>query len=51
MHRRSILGLAALGIGLLGYAAGTAVPYPGRAFSLSVGMLGLALVVTGRVEA
>jgi hypothetical protein len=50
MHRRSILGLAALGTGLVGYAAGLAVPYPGRAFSLSVGMLGFALVVTGRAE-
>ena len=48
MHRRRIIGLLATGVGLAGYGAGTVVAYPGRAFSLTVGMVGIALAALGR---
>lgn len=34
--------------GVLGYAAGVAVPYPGRSFSLTAVMLGATLYAVGR---
>lgn len=40
------LGLTALG--LLGYAAGVVVAYPGRSFSLTLLMAGMALAAVGR---
>ncbi|QLD89917.1 hypothetical protein HWV07_13120 [Natronomonas salina] len=41
-------GAAALCAGAVGYAAGVFVAYPGRSFSVTAFMLGLALVVVGR---
>ena len=38
------LGTLLTTVGLAGYAAGVATPYPGRAFSLTLVMVGLALV-------
>jgi hypothetical protein len=42
-------GAAALtALGLVGYAAGVAGPYPGRAFSMTAAMVGITLLaVTG----
>lgn len=47
MQRVRILGIAATLLALIGYVAGILVPYPGRAFSLAVGMVGIALVGLG----
>lgn len=41
------LGLLATVAGLAGYVAGVFVAYPGRAFSLSVAMVGVTLVIIG----
>jgi hypothetical protein len=47
MDRLRIAGLAlALG-GLVGYAVGAAVAYPGRAFSVTAVLVGATLFVTG----
>jgi len=45
MHRRALAGGGLLVAGLLGYAAGVSVAYPGRAFSLTAIMAGIVLVV------
>lgn len=50
MHRVRMAGLGVTVLALVAYAVGTAVPYPGRAFSLTVGMLGIALAALGRAE-
>ncbi|WP_169051789.1 hypothetical protein [Halorhabdus amylolytica] len=42
------LGVVTTGFGLCGYAVGTLLAYPGRAFSLTAMMVGLTLVVIGR---
>lgn len=43
----TVIGAASVGMGLIGYAVGTAVPYPGRAFSLTLTMVGITLLVIG----
>ena len=43
-------GLGLTVLGTAGYAAGILSPYPGRSFSLTVLMLGVALAVVGRTE-
>lgn len=48
MDRLLLVGAAALCAGAVGYAVGVFVPYPGRSFSLTALMLGLALAVVGR---
>lgn len=48
MDRLLLVGAVALCAGAVGYAVGVFVPYPGRSFSLTAFMLGLALVVVGR---
>lgn len=48
MNRLLAVGAATLGLGAVGYGVGLFVPYPGRAFSLTAVMVGLALVVVGR---
>ncbi|NHX35234.1 MULTISPECIES: hypothetical protein [Halolamina] len=47
MHRRTVAGGGLLVAGLLGYAVGVYVSYPGRAFSLTAIMAGTVLVVIG----
>lgn len=48
MNRALAAGLAATVLGLLGYGLGVFVAYPGRAFSLTVLMFGVALALIGR---
>lgn len=43
MNRTTALGIALLGIGLVGYVTGVYVPYPGRGFSITAVMVGLTL--------
>ena len=43
----AIGGLATL-LGIVGYVAGIFVPYPGRSFSLTFLMFGMALALVGR---
>lgn len=47
MQRARTLGILATVLALLGYVAGVLVPYPGRAFSLALGMVGITLVAIG----
>jgi len=49
MNRELVAGVLTLVAGLVGYVVGIAVPYPGRAFSVTAVMVGLLLVATGRV--
>ncbi len=51
MHRRTVAGGGLLVAGLLGYAAGTLVAYPGRAFSLTAVMVGTVLLAIGGLPA
>ena len=50
MERRTV-GSGLLVAGLLAYAVGVYVPYPGRAFSLTAVMVGIVLVALGGVPA
>lgn len=50
MDGRSLAGGGLLVAGLLGYAAGVYVPYPGRAFSLTAVMVGIVLVLIGETS-
>lgn len=51
MHWLRAAGLAATGLGLAGYAAGVATPYPGRAFSVTAVIVGITLLsITTGVE-
>lgn len=43
----AIGGIATL-LGIVGYVAGIFTPYPGRAFSLTFLMFGMALALAGR---
>jgi len=47
MQRRALAGWGLFLAGLLAYAVGVAVTYPGRAFSLTALMVGIVLVATG----
>jgi hypothetical protein len=51
MDRKTITGIALSLIGLFGYVAGVYVPYPGRAFSLTVFMVGIARVAIAQQSA
>lgn len=51
MHRLAIAGAVLTGIALVGYAVGTATPYPGRSFTVTGVMAGLALLLIGRAMA
>lgn len=44
MNRLAVAGVAFLVLGLVGYAVGTLVAYPGRSFSVTAVMVGLTLV-------
>lgn len=48
MNRLLAVGATTLGVGVVAYGVGIFVAYPGRAFSLTAVMVGLALVVVGR---
>jgi len=48
MNRTLGGGIAVTVLGLVGYAAGVWVPYPGRSFSVTAVMVGLTLVAIGR---
>lgn len=47
MQRTRALGAALTTLGVAGYAAGVATPYPGRAFSVTAVIVGLTLVAIG----
>jgi hypothetical protein len=47
MNRTFALGAALTGLGIVGYGLGTAVVYPGRAFSVTALMVGVALLAVG----
>ena len=47
MNSAFVAGLVATAIGVGGYAVGTIVDYPGRAFTLTAVMVGLTLVAIG----
>lgn len=51
MDRSTIAGIALILVGILGYIAGIFVVYPGRAFSITVLMIGIALVAIARRSA
>lgn len=48
MERRTVAGGGLLVAGLVGYGLGVYVPYPGRSFSLTAVMVGIALVATAQ---
>ena len=48
MDRRFLIGAVLTGLGVCGYAVGTVVAYPGRAFSLTAVMLGITLAAIGK---
>jgi len=50
MQRVALLGAVVLALGLAGYAVGVETTYPGRAFSVTAVMLGIALLALGRPE-
>ncbi|WP_299334275.1 hypothetical protein [Haloplanus sp.] len=47
MDRTFLVGAGLTGAGVCGYALGTVVAYPGRAFSLTAVMIGITLVAIG----
>ncbi|MFB6097445.1 MAG: hypothetical protein ABEJ74_08665 [Haloferacaceae archaeon] len=50
MDRTRIVGGALCGLGIVGYVAGIAVPYTGRAFSITALMVGVTLYAVGGSE-
>jgi hypothetical protein len=50
MHWLRAAGVAVTGAGIAGYVVGTAVPYPGRAFSITGLIVGITLlsITTGQ---
>ncbi|WP_168192951.1 hypothetical protein [Halostella pelagica] len=48
MNRNLAVGTALTVGGVVGYVAGIATQYPGRAFSVAAVMVGLTLLVVGR---
>ncbi|MGM0716659.1 MAG: hypothetical protein ACQET5_05660 [Halobacteriota archaeon] len=51
MDRNRLVGIGLSVAGLLGYVAGIFIQYPGRAFSVTALMVGIALVATTRQSA
>lgn len=47
MDRLFALGAALTAVGVVGYAAGVAVAYPGRAFSVTAVMAGVTFLAIG----
>lgn len=50
MNRPLAIGGLATLLGALGYLVGIFVPYPGRSFSLTFLMFGIALALVSRLE-
>lgn len=50
MRTLFLLGVVLVVAGLAGYVVGIAVPYPGRGFSLTAVMAGLAVALVGRAD-
>lgn len=48
MQRVALVGAACTALSLVGYTAGVAEPYPGRALAVTGLMVGVSLYVTGR---
>lgn len=48
MNRVVLAGVVTSGVGLAGYVAGVGNPYSGRAFSVTVFMIGLTLLAVGQ---
>ncbi len=48
MNRLTTTGLVLTGLGSVGYSAGIAVAYSGRAFSITAIMIGITLLAIGR---
>lgn len=48
MNRAFALGVALTALGVVGYLLGVSGPYPGRAFSITLLMVGVALVAMRR---
>lgn len=46
MNRASLLGIVLIVAGLGGYAVGVIATYPGRAFSVTLVMVGITLLVS-----
>ncbi|WP_436903268.1 hypothetical protein [Halovenus halobia] len=46
MHYRRVLGIGLTAAGILGYFVGVYAAYPGRAFSLTLTMVGITLAFT-----
>lgn len=47
MQRLKTVGLAVAALSVAGYAAGVAIPYPGRAFSITGFIAGITLYAIG----
>lgn len=43
MHRSTLVGIGLFAVGLVGYVVGIYVAYPGRAFSITAVVVGIAL--------
>lgn len=50
MNRLFVAGTTLTVAGAAGYAAGIATPYPGRAFSVTAIMIGIALIAIGNAR-
>ena len=50
MNRLMAAGIVISAVGFVGYVVGTARPYPGRAFSVTVIMVGITLIAIHRVD-
>lgn len=50
MNRTRLGGYVLVGLGILGYVVGLAVPYTGRAFSITALMVGITLAAVGGAE-
>ena len=48
MNRSMATGIVLTVLGVVAYGVGTSVEYPGRAFSLTLLMVGITLVLVGR---
>lgn len=48
MNTALVVGVAATLLGFAGYVVGISAAYPGRAFSVTLLMFGMALVLVGR---
>jgi len=50
MQALALAGLLLSAVGVAGYVVGITEPYPGRAFSLTLLMVGITLALVGRGE-